>query len=82
MGVMTVARKTDTWYNEGSSSKVSGLLFMLFFTLHYGLFVAVQTSIFSQSANIVPSGKGLLYFFFHWYSYINEDIAIMLVDSL
>ena len=51
---------------------------MLFFTLHFGLFASVQTSIFSQSANIVPPGKGLLYFFFHWYSFINKDIAIML----
>jgi len=76
--VMTFARGTDTWYTEGSSSKVSGLFFMFFFTIHYGLFVAVQTSIFSQSADIVPSGKGLMYFFFNWYSYINGDIAIML----
>ena len=78
LAVMTVARGTDTWYNQGSPAKVSGLFFLFFFTLHYGLFVAVQTSIFAQSANIAPSGKGLLYFFFHWYSYINEDIAIML----
>ena len=79
LGIMTLVRGTDTWYNEGSSMQASGLLFMLFFTLHYGLFVAVQTTIFSQSAGIVPSDKGLLYFFFHWYSYINTDIAIMLL---
>ena len=76
--VMTFARGKDTWYNEGSSAQVSGLFFMFFFMLHYGLFVAVQTSIFSQSADIVPPGKGLLYFFFNWYTYVNEDIAIML----
>ncbi len=76
--VMTFARGKDTWYNQGSSTQVSGLFFMFFFLVHYGLFVAVQTSIFSQSADIVPSGKGLLYFFFNWYSYVNEDIAIML----
>jgi hypothetical protein len=78
LGVMTVARGKDTWYNEGASTKMSGIFFMLFFTVHYGLFVAIQTSIFAQSAGIAPSGKGLLYFFFHWYSYINQDIAIML----
>jgi len=76
--VMTLARGKDTWYNEGTSTRVGGLLFMFFFAVHYGLFVAVQTSIFSQSADIVPAGKGLLYFFFNWYTYINEDIAIML----
>lgn len=78
MAVITIARKKDTWYNEGSSVKVSGLFFMFFFTLHFGLFAAVQTTIFSQTANIVPPGKGMMYFFFHWYEFINEDIAIML----
>ncbi len=78
LAVMTVARGKDDWHNEGSTTKVSGLFFMFFFTLHFGLFAGVQTTIFSQTANIVPAGKGLLYFFFHWYSYINKDIAIML----
>ncbi|MES1197951.1 MAG: DUF6498-containing protein [Chitinophagaceae bacterium] len=78
MAVITLVRKTDNWYNQGTSTRVSGLFFMAFFTLHFGLFAAIQTSIFSETANIVPSGKGLLYFFFHWYSFINNDIAIML----
>jgi hypothetical protein len=78
MAVITVARKKDTWYNQGSSTNVSGLFFMLFFLLHFGLFAAVQTSIFSQSADITPPGSGLLHFFFHWYTYVNKDIAIML----
>jgi len=78
LAVITFFRKKDTWYNQGSSTKVSGVFFIFFFILHFGLFAAVQTSIFSQSANIVPPGSGLLHFFFHWYSYINEDIAIML----
>jgi Family of unknown function (DUF6498) len=82
LGVATIFRGKDTWYNEGSSSQVSGLFFMFFFTLHYGLFAAVQTTIFSQSANIAPAGSGLMHFFFHWYSYINRDIAIMLCGFL
>jgi len=57
---------------------VSGLFFMFFFTFHFGLFAAVQTSIFSQVSGIAKEGSGLLHFFFHWYSYINRDIAIML----
>jgi hypothetical protein len=77
LGVMTVVRKKDTWYNEGSSTMVSGLFFMFFFTIHYGLFVAVQTSIFSQSANL--PGSGFLHFFLNWYTYLNnQDILIML----
>lgn len=78
LAVMTLFRKTDNWYNDGRTTRVSGGLFIVFFVLHFGLFAAVQTTIFSNVANIVPPGSGLLHFFFHWYSYINNDIAIML----
>jgi hypothetical protein len=79
LAIATAVRKTDLWYNNGVTSKVSGLFFMLFFTLHFGLFAAVQMSLFSASAGIVPPGSGgPLHFFFHWYDYINKDIAIML----
>lgn len=78
LAVIALFRKKDTWYNEGSSTKVSGVFFIIFFILHFGLFAVIQTTIFSQSANIVPPGSGPLDFFFHWYSYINEDITIML----
>lgn len=78
MLVVTIARKKDVWYNQGSSSIVSGFFFMAFFTVHFGLFAAVQTAIFSQAADIVPPGSGMLHFFFHWYEYVNKDIAIML----
>lgn len=78
MLVMTLARGKDLWYNEGRATPVSGLFFMAFFTLHYGLFAAVQTTIFSQSANITPPGSGMMHFFFHWYEYINSDISYML----
>ncbi len=78
MLIVTIVRGKDTWYNQGTSTRVSGLFFMAFFTVHFGLFAAVQTSIFSNAAGIVPAGGGLLHFFFHWYDYINRDIAIML----
>ena len=78
LAIITLARGKDTWYNQGSSTKVSGLFFMFFFVLHFGLFALVQTTIFSQTTEIVPPGKGMFHFFFHWYEYINEDIAIML----
>jgi hypothetical protein len=78
LGTATVVRKTDEWVNGDSHSQVSGLFFILFFIAHFGLFAAVQTSIFSETAGIIPEGKGMLYFFFHWYRFINPDIAIML----
>ncbi len=76
--VVTIYRKKDTWYNQGTSQEVSGFFFIFFFIMHFGLFAAVQTAIFSQSANITPPGSGLLHFFFHWYEYINRDIGYML----
>ncbi len=76
--VATLYKGKDTWYNEGSSTTVSGLFFIFFFIMHFGLFAAVQTSIFSMSANITPPGSGLLHFFFHWYDYVNKDIAFMM----
>lgn len=78
LGIMTFVRKQDNWYNEGSSTRVSGLFFIFFFTVHFGLFAAVQTSIFSHAARLVPANAGLLHFFFHWYEYVNRDVAIML----
>jgi hypothetical protein len=78
MLVTTLFKKKDVWYNKGSSSNVSGLFFIFFFIIHFGLFAAVQTAIFSGSAKINPPGSGMLHFFFHFYEYINGDIAIML----
>jgi hypothetical protein len=74
----TFAKGKDDWHNQGKSSKVSGLFFIIFFILHFGIFAAVQTSIFSGVANISPPGKGPMHFFLHWWEYINVDIAYML----
>lgn len=80
MLVVTFYRKKDTWYNQGKSSTVSGLFFIFFFIMHFGIFAAVQTTIFAQSAGITPPGKGMMHFFFHWYEYINKDISLMLMS--
>ena len=63
--------KSNDWYVGDKKVKQPGILFILFFIVHYGIFAAVQTSIFAESANINPPGSGLLYFFFHWYNFIN-----------
>lgn len=78
MAVVTFTRRKHLWYNNNTATEVSGLFFMVFFTIHYGLFAAVQNGIFSQVANITPPGSGMLHFFFHWYEYINKDIGMML----
>lgn len=78
LGIATLAKGKDTWYNQGTSTKVSGLFFIVFFIMHYGLFAMVQSTIFAQSADINPPRSGMMYFFFHWYEYVNKEIAIML----
>jgi hypothetical protein len=76
--IATIARRTDTWYNKGKGQKVSGLFFIVFFILHFGIFVVVQTSIFSGVSGILPPSKGPLHFFFNWWEYLSVDIIYML----
>lgn len=75
---VTFYKGKDLWYNQGSSTMASGFFFIFFFVMHFGIFFAVQTTIFSQVANLSPERSGLLHFFTHWYHYINNDIAWML----
>lgn len=78
MLVITFVRKKDDWYANGTTTRQSGFFFILFFIMHFGLFALVQTTIFSQAANIAPPGSGFFHFFFNWYQYINKEIALML----
>jgi len=79
MGIVTISRKTDTWYNGPSRTKQSGLFFMIFFLLHYGIFVGVQMGIFFGVSGI---GKGTnisaFNFFIKWPQLLSNDSLIML----
>ena len=44
--IATIIRKKDWWYNQGTKKLVHGSIFILFFLLHYGLFVIVQMTLF------------------------------------
>ena len=47
MAAVTIfVKPKDEWQNAGSSSMQSGWFFILFFIVHYGVFVFVQTQIF------------------------------------
>lgn len=76
--IATFSRGSDDWYNGKSRQKMNGLFFIFFFILHFGIFAAVQTAVFSSVSGIAPPGKGVFHFFFHWWEYINGDIAWML----
>lgn len=80
--IATMARGGDDWPNKGVTKKVSGLFFIIFFILHFGIFAAVQTSIFAGVSGITPRGKDPIHFFFHFWEYINGDIALMLAVFL
>lgn len=79
MGIVTATRKTDIWYNGPSQTKQSGLFFMLFFLMHYGIFVAVQMGIFFGVSGI-SKGTGItaFNFFYKWPQLINNDSLIMI----
>lgn len=80
MAIVTLVRKTDTWYNKGSSQVVSGLFFMLFFMVHYGMFVAIQTGIFLGVSGISDKFHvGFFEFFLHWPKYFQGDLLYMLL---
>ena len=55
MAIVTLAKKTDDWNANGKTTRQPGLVFMLFFLVHYGIFVGVQMSIFFGVSGI---GKG------------------------
>ena len=76
--ITTLYKKKDNWYNKEQTTQQSGIFFILFFIAHFGIFAAVQTTIFSQVAGITPPNSGPMHFFLHWWEYINEDIAWML----
>ncbi|MBS1622073.1 MAG: hypothetical protein JST10_12100 [Bacteroidetes bacterium] len=81
MGIATLFRKTDTWYNKGSSQKVSGLFFILFFMVHYGMFVALQTGLFLGVSGIGKEENiGFFGILLHWPKYFTSgNLSYMLL---
>jgi hypothetical protein len=80
LGIATAIRKKDWWENNGSKTMVSGLFFMLFFLVHYGLFVGVQTSIFfgviSMHDDSAPSN--IIEFMLHPNKYLGSEGWLLL----
>ena len=73
-------RATDTWETtSGSKTKQPFWFFMLFFLMHYGLFVGVQMGIFFSVSDIGDEhGITLFNFFSKWPSLLTKDAYIML----
>lgn len=79
MGIVTIVRKSDIWYNGNSRTKQSGLFFMFFFLVHYGMFVAIQTGMFIQVSGIARQFQlGFFSFFLHWPQLFGPDTWYMM----
>ena len=54
MGAVTIfVRPRESWNNQGAISKQPGWFFILFFIIHYGFFVFVQTQLFFGVSGLV-----------------------------
>ena len=79
MLITGLIKKKDDWYNQGSVSKQPFWFFMLFFLVHYGLFVSVQMGIFFAVSGIGDQyGISFFNFFPKWPSMLTNDAYIML----
>jgi len=55
--VTLFVKKSDVWENGGTTTKQSGWFFIIFFIVHYGFFVFVQTQIFFSVSGLLPDGS-------------------------
>ena len=71
--------KKDAWQNQGNVSKQPFWFFMLFFIMHYGIFVAVQMGIFFSVSGLGDEhGITFWNFFSKWPSLLTKEAYIML----
>ena len=79
MAAITAVKKTDIWQNNGTQTRVSGFVFMLFFLVHYGMFVAIQMGLFFGVSGIGDDYKiGFFNFFYKWPQLITHDAMVIL----
>lgn len=79
MIIVTLDRKKDVWENKGSSTIMSGWFFILFFIIHYGFFVFIQTGIFAGVSGLSAEGNfGPLTFLSKIFSYLSLDAKTVL----
>lgn len=79
MAVVTIYKKNDVWYSKSGKSIQPGLVFMLFFLVHYGMFVAIQMGLFFSVSGIADeAGIGFFNFIYKWPSLLSTGSMIML----
>ncbi|MDB5221585.1 MAG: hypothetical protein JWN83_252 [Chitinophagaceae bacterium] len=80
MIIITLYRKKDVWEGAGGSkTMVRGWFFILFFIVHYGFFVFIQTAIFAGVTGLSPDGNfGPFTFLSRIFSYLSIDAKTVL----
>ena len=79
MLIVTIYKKRDKWEYNGATNMVSGFFFIIFFIFHYGLFVFIQTGIFTAVTGLAKDGDfGPLTFLRNIFSYLTMDTRIVL----
>lgn len=80
LGIATIFRKNDEWSYEGGQTMKSGLFFIFFFVLHYGMFVGIQITLFLQAANIGnDSSANIFHLFAHPELYLTKQGWLMVL---
>lgn len=88
MSITSFYRKEDVWNSTGSQQTMaSSWLFICFFAVHYGFFVAIQLFIFwGTSGAETALGISALQFVFHFPKYLSTDslywLGTMLISYL
>jgi hypothetical protein len=75
----TLVKKKDIWNEGDPDSMVSGYLFIVFFIVHYELFVFIQMQIFMGILHVKPASINLFYFIIHVNRFIPEYALLMLL---
>lgn len=80
MFIVTLEKKKDVWENlGGGKSLVTGWFFILFFIVHYGFFVFIQTAIFAGVSGLSADGAFSPFTFLsRIFSYLNIDAKSVL----
>ncbi len=83
MGIAGTVQGPGNWYSAGKSTKQPVIFFMLFFLVHYGMFVAIQTGLFVRVSGIGSKYDiGFFDFFIHWPRYLGPDAWYMLIGFI
>jgi Family of unknown function (DUF6498) len=79
MSITGFIKRSDDWTNGGTTTKQPALLFILFFIVHYGMFVSIQMGLFFSISGIGNEiHLSFSNFFYKWPQLFNKEVMMML----